>query len=168
MKKRYLVSMLVVVLLTVFLTACASTPNVTVAPLREPEDLSQVLADYHAILDEAISSDDLTAVGFGKHYAYDSVADTLLAKFKNLELEPVCVDPIPQDEGYDITLRYSGGWIRLGVLNEEQIDIYYYNTREDDGVARYQLKICNREQGKELCGIAENFTEWKKSLPQDE
>lgn len=161
MKKRVLLSLLAAVLITIFLAGCTSAPYVTLAPLQEPEELSQVLADYHAILDEAMSSDELYSVGLGTKHVMGDAAVALLTKLNGLELEPDYGDPIPQDEGYRIRIRYDGGWIYLGVINEEQIDIYYYNTREDNHVPRYRLKILNRAQGEEVCNIAENFREWE-------
>lgn len=164
MKKRFLLSLLVVTLLPAFLAGCTGAPYATLAPLREPEELSQVLVDYHAILDEAMRSDELFSVGLGGNYAYYEAADILLTKLKELELEPDDGEPIPQDGGYRIKIHYLGSWIYLGVLNEEQIDIYYYNTREDNRVPRYRLKILNREQGEELHDIAENFREWEDAI----
>lgn len=167
MKIRCITLIFAAIVLAAFLVGCKSNlPPLTLAPLQEPEELSQVLEVYNAIVDEAVDSEDLHSVTFGDNYAYGSKAAVLLSKLQALELEPDHGDAIPEGEGYPILLYYPLGQIKLGVMNEEQIDIYYYNTPQDGGVPQYRLKILNREAGKELCEIAENFRQWEKDLDE--
>lgn len=170
MKKRCVSILLAAVLLCAVLVGCKSEPPpLTLAPLQKPETLSQVLDAYNAIVNEAVNSDETTdpvypRILFGENVTYDHLTSALLDKLQELELEPDYSDPILEGEGYPIIFTYRLGQIKLGVMNERQIDIYYYNTAEDNGVPQYRLKILNREVGEELCEIAENFREWEKRL----
>ncbi len=173
MKKRCFAILLTAILLCAVLVGCKREPPLTLAPLQEPEELSQVLSTYNAVLNEAEMNEasDLgwmtyTDMIFGENCVFGHPASVLFDKLQELELEPDQGDAIPEGEGYPIVFRYRLGQIKLGVMNEEQIDIYYYNTPEDNGVPRYQLKILNREVGEELCEIAENFREWEKALSE--